>query len=124
MAVADTLDQLRSNSADYLTAQVQAQIDALGRRLGTSGATLHAVAEQLSSDPNLAAFSPFVAQGAKRVESFAANFTGRDASELWRDAERYAREQPLIATLAAGAAGFALSRAVKASAKINGGIAR
>jgi hypothetical protein len=121
MAVADTLDQIKTSSSDYLTAQVQAQIDALGKRLGSSGATLHAVAERLNSDPYLAALSPLVTQGAVRVERFASSFTGRDAGDLWRDAERYAREQPLIATLAAGAAGFAISRAVKASAKLNPG---
>ncbi len=121
MAVTDTLDQWRSSSTGYLNAQIETQIDALGKRINASGGTLHAVAKQLGEDPNLAPLAPLVTQGAHRVESFGAAFAGRDAAAVWNDAQSFARKQPWLATLAAGAAGFALSRAVKASARANAG---
>lgn len=55
-------------------------------------------------------------QGATRVERLALSFRGLDAGDLWRKTERFARERPWITTVAASAAAFAVSRAVKASA--------
>lgn len=117
MALADSLDQWRSSGTAYVSAQIETQLSVLGKRLNTSGETLRAVAKQLSDDPNLAALAPLVTQGATRVERFASSFTGRDVGTLWRNTERFARKRPWVATLAASAAGFAISRAVKASSK-------
>ena len=117
MALADVFDQWRSNSTDYVTAQIDTQLAAFAKRVSASGNTLLAVAKQLSDDPNLAVLAPLVTQAATTVERFASSFGGRDIGELWRDVERFARKQPWLATLAASGAGFTISRAVKASAK-------
>jgi hypothetical protein len=116
MALADTFEKWRSGSANYLNAQVKTQMSALEQRLRASGATLDAVAKQLTSDPNLSLLAPLATQGASRIERFADVFAGREPAQLWHDAEKFARHRPLTATLGATVVGFAISRAVKASA--------
>jgi hypothetical protein len=116
MTFADTFDQWRSTSSDYFAAQVEAQLTAVSKRLQTSGETLETVAKQLSDDSLLSPLAPIVTAGATRVGKFAHSLGGHRADHLWKDAERYARKRPWVATLAATVAGFAISRAVKAAA--------
>jgi hypothetical protein len=84
-------------------------------KLHATSGNLHAVTGRLRSDPFVAPVAPLVEQAEAGISRAARYLDGRGVERIAVDIETFSRERPIAATLIATAAGFALSRAIKAS---------
>lgn len=113
--VADAAKQTVTSVRTFIVGQVDTQIAGLGDQLHSTSESIRTLADHARQDPNVAVSAQIVEQAGSVIDRVADYFQNRKAAHLMSDFEAYSRKQPLIATLAATVAGFAISRALKAS---------
>lgn len=114
-AVKEQASQLASDVGHELSKTAEQQktrgVEAIH---GFARAITAAASELERQSPHIA---QYVREAAHRVEGLSSNISGRDVQELMKAASDLARSQPLLFIGGAVAAGFALSRFLKSSAK-------
>lgn len=104
-------DSAKETARAKLSEQQQAAAGGLGEFAGALRKSAH---EMQGGDGELVGrFATTAAEGLERV---AETLRRKDVDAMWRDAERFAREQPMLFFGAAVAAGFLAVRFLKSSA--------
>ncbi len=116
--MANTTSEVLSNSAqaakNAASAKLDQQKDSAARELGELAQGLRKAASDSSahSDAGIARIADYAAEGLERLSS---SLRTKDLDSLMRDAESFARNQPVAFFGAAVAAGFIAMRFVKSS---------
>ncbi len=113
--VVQTTKKTVTSVRDYVAAQADHQLASFADRIHGTEATLRSVTNDLQSDEILSFAAPFLEQAAKALGDASTYLQTTKTGEVASDLEAFGRKQPLVATLVAAAAGFAVSRALKAS---------
>jgi len=114
-SVGEVAKQTATSVRTFLAGQVDGQINSLGQRLQETAESVRSLGDQARHDQNVALAAELADRTSAVLERAAGYLHGRKADELLSDFEAYSQKQPLIATLAATAVGFTISRALKAS---------
>lgn len=114
-SVAGVAKQTVSSVRTFVVGQVDTQIGSLGQQLQATSESLRGLGEHARQDPNVAISAQLAEQGSAWLDRAAEYLQSHKAEHVAGDLEAFSRRQPLVATLAATALGFAISRAVKAS---------
>lgn len=100
---------------DRATAFAQEQKEAGARQVDSLARAVNRAAEELEqSSPQLAGYARHAASS---VDTLSHSLRDRSLSDLFNDANQYARREPVVFFGAAMAAGFALSRFLRSSAQ-------
>lgn len=103
-------------SQSFVRAQVETRTELFGRQLTAVGGELQRIASDMRSNPAVPGGAELAARGADLAMQAGSYFEHADSDRMIADAERFTRQRPLVAAVAAAAAGFALSRVLKAAA--------
>jgi hypothetical protein len=104
-----------ASAREFALDQIDGQVGEFAAKLHATSGNLHAVTSRLRSDPFVAPVAPLVEQAEAGISRAALYLDGRGVERIAVDIETFSRERPIAATLIATVAGFALSRAIKAS---------
>lgn len=113
--IAGAARQTVTSVRTFVVGQVDTQISGFAGQLHATSQSIRALADHARQDPNVAVSAQIVEQAASAIDRVGDYFGSRKAAHLVSDFEAYSQKQPLVATLLATVAGFAISRALKAS---------
>ena len=117
-----TAQTIVSQAQDVASSQANTQMTRAASLLDGLAQSLRQTGESIRSDqPQIASFAD---QTVDRVEGISSYLRDHDFNDVVRDAESYAKREPLIFLGAAFAAGFIAARFLKASAPQSGSRAR
>ena len=110
----DQAQQVASAQANSQMTRAASLLDGVAQSLYETSTSMREQQPQIASVAD---------QAASRVEGFSSYLRDHDMNDVVRDAESYARREPLIFLGAAFAVGFIAARFLKASSPSNGGSA-
>jgi len=110
----DQAQQVASAQANSQMTRAASLLDGVAQSLYETSTSMREQQPQIASVAD---------QAASRVEGFSSYLRDHDMNDVVRDAESYARREPLIFLGAAFAVGFIAARFLKASSPNNGGSA-
>jgi ElaB/YqjD/DUF883 family membrane-anchored ribosome-binding protein len=110
----DQAQQVASAQANTQMTRAASLLDGVAQSLYETSTNMREQQPQIASVAD---------QAASRVEGFSSYLRDHDMNDVVRDAESYARREPLIFLGAAFAVGFIAARFLKASSPNNGGSA-
>ena len=109
-----TAQTLANQAQEVASTQANAQMTRAASLLNGVAQTIHQTGDSMRDEqPQIASIAD---QAATRVEGFSDYLRNRDFNDVVRDAESYARREPLLFLGAAFAVGFIAARFLKASA--------
>ena len=116
-AVEQRAVELKQEGRESLQAQLDERTTQVGEQAKSFAQTLRRTGGEVHSQGGDGTASRLAVGVADRLERAGGYLEGVRGDELLRDAERFARQRPWVVAGAAAAAGFAVSRLLKASSE-------
>lgn len=104
------MDQVKDGAASQLSVQKERATDGLGALVNAARHSSQALRD--NQQPTIA---HYVEKAGEQIENFTARLRDRDANDLLRDAQQFARERPAVFVGAAFALGVLAVRFLKSS---------
>lgn len=120
--VGEKAQQMRGQAADGIRQQLDSRSTQAGEQLTATADALRRMSQQLQESNGTPA--QFAKQSAEPVERLGRYLTQADGDRILRDAERFARQRPLVTVIGGATLGFLIARFIKASGTGNGASAQ
>ena len=116
--VGEKAQQMRGQAADGIRQQLDSRSTQAGEQLTATAAALRRMSQQLQERNGTPA--QYAKHAAEPVERLGRYLTQADGDRILRDAERFARQRPLVTMIGGATLGFLVARFIKASGTGNG----
>jgi hypothetical protein len=120
--VGEKAQKMRGQAADGIRQQLDSRSTQAGEQLTATADALRQMSQQLQESN--AAPAQYAKQAAEPVERLGRYLTQADGDRILRDAERFARQRPLVTVIGGVTLGFLVARFIKASGTGNGASAQ
>jgi hypothetical protein len=111
--VGEKAQQMRGQAADGIRQQLDSRSTQAGEQLTATADGLRRMSQQLQESN--ATPAQYAKQAAEPVERLGRYLTQADGDRILRDAERFARQRPLVTVIGGATLGFLVARFIKAS---------
>lgn len=120
--VGEKAQQMRGQAADGIRQQLDSRSTQAGEQLTATADALRRMSQQLQESNKTPA--QYAKHAAEPVERLGRYLTQADGDRILRDAERFARQRPLVTVIGGATLGFLVARFIKASGTGNGAAAQ
>jgi hypothetical protein len=120
--VGEKAQQMRGQAADGIRQQLDTRSTQAGEQLTATADALRRMSQQLQESNGTPA--QCAKHAAEPVERLGRYLTQADGDRILRDAERFARQRPLVTVIGGATLGFLVARFIKASGTGNGASAQ